>query len=300
MHPPAPYRLVRLNRETHSVHYERYGETLHPVAGPAAEAEALYVRQLDLRARATAAARPFPAVREATDGHPDPEFVIWDVGLGAGGNALTVLRRLDDIPASLRLVSFDETAAPLRFALDHRAELGYLAGFESTVARLLERERHEFTVGALRVFWTLHLGDFPARVAQGRQDDTPAPHAILFDPFSPAKNPGMWTRRTLTNLARALDPRRPCALATYSRSTLVRTTLLLAGLFVGTGDALPGKEETTVAANDPALIARPLDRRWLARARASRAAEPLAAAAYRQLPLTEATWRELQAHPQFR
>jgi tRNA U34 5-methylaminomethyl-2-thiouridine-forming methyltransferase MnmC len=300
MSAPSVYRLVRLANDTHSVHYERYGETLHPVAGPVAEAEALYVGQLRLRERIEAAARHFPAARDGFDPHPDGEFVIWDVGLGAGGNALTVLRCLDDLPARVRLVSFDETPAPLRFALDHRDELGYLGGFETAVGRLLECGRHEFNVGELRIHWALHIGDFPAWLNGGCGDGAPAPHAVLFDPFSPAKNPAMWTRRVLSDLARALEPHRPCALATYSRSTLVRTTLLLAGFFVGVGAALPGKEETTVAANDPALIAQPLDHRWLAKARASRAAEPLTGAVYRQLPLDDSTWRELQAHPQFR
>ena len=48
-----------------------------------AEAEALYVKQLSLVER----------VREQ-----EGEFVIWDVGLGAAANALTVLRAAREIP----------------------------------------------------------------------------------------------------------------------------------------------------------------------------------------------------------
>jgi hypothetical protein len=48
--------------------------------------------------------------------------------------------------------------------------------------------------------------------------------------------------------------------------------LLLAGFFVGVGHATGQKEETTIAANSPQLIAEPLDRKWLARARASHSA----------------------------
>ena len=47
----------------------------------------------------------------------------------------------------------------------------------------------------------------------------------------------MWSQPLFAELYRLLDPARPCALATYSRSTMLRVALLLAGFFVGTGDA---------------------------------------------------------------
>src|SRR5207237_6427092 len=65
------------------------------------------------------------------------------------------------------------------------------------------------------------------------------------------------------NLFRVLDPHRPCALTTYSRSTMLRATLLLAGFYVGAGIATGRKEETTIAANAPDLVPTPLDSRWL-------------------------------------
>jgi hypothetical protein len=110
----------------------------------------------------------------------------------------------------------------------------------------------------------------------------------------------MWTLPVFTDLHRLLDPARPCALPTYSRSTLLRVTLLLAGFFVGVGHATGEKEETTLAANTPALIDEPLDRPWLTRARRSTSAEPLHEPVYRQARLSVATWERLLEHPQFR
>jgi hypothetical protein len=127
----------------------------------------------------------------------------------------------------------------------------------------------------------------------------PTPHAILYDPFSPAKNPAMWTLPLFTNLFRLLDPARACALATYSRSTMTRVALLLAGFYVGAGQATGEKEETTIAANTLELIGEPLDRRWLERARRSHSAEPLWEPIYRQARLAPATWEGLRRHPQF-
>jgi queuine tRNA-ribosyltransferase len=301
---PTSYRLVRLRNGACSVRALAEAETFHPVIGPALEAEALYARQLHLPER----------VREASG-----EFVVWDVGLGAAANALTVIRLvregLKGKPAQLRLVSFDLTTDAVAFALEHGAELGYVAGYESALAGLIKNHFVKFNDGLLNIEWTLEPGDFPAwlerlvgrdalpRVQADRQvcpTELPAPHAILFDPHSPKKNPAMWTALLFADLFHRLDPQRPCALATYTRSTMARVALLLGGFFVGVGHPSGLKEETTVAANRPDLLDEPLDRRWLERAKGSHSAEPLSGPVYRQMPLSPETWEKLRHHPQFR
>ena len=109
----------------------------------------------------------------------------------------------------------------------------------------------------------------------------------------------MWTLPLFTNLFALLDPQRPCALPTYSRSTIMRVTLLLAGFFVGVGHATGEKEETTIAANTLDLITEPLNQRWLERARRSHSAEPLHDDVYKIGPLTPESWEKLRKHPQF-
>jgi hypothetical protein len=109
----------------------------------------------------------------------------------------------------------------------------------------------------------------------------------------------MWTASLFADLYGCLDPRRPCAMPTYSRSTMLRVTLLLAGFFVGAGRATGEKEETTMAANSPALLEEPLSREWLQRAHRSRSAEPLGTPVYRQAHLSRESWEKLQRHPQF-
>ncbi len=308
------YQLVQLVGGAHSVHSLAHRETFHPVIGPVAEAEALYVRQLDLPAR----------VRRH-----EGEFVIWDVGLGAAANALTVLRATREIPCAIRLVSFDHTLEPLQFALQHADALGYFGGYETHLQTLLTHYHASFQDAAQRVDWDLHLGDFPTLLSSlieqshnsvlpasrrqnsdhaaqlpellpaGRRQHVAAPHAILFDAYSPAKNPAMWSAPLFTNLFKLLDPERPCAMPTYSRSTMLRVTLLLSGFFVGAGHATGEKEETTIAANTPALITEPLDAKWLERVRNSTSAEPLWEPVYRQARLSAETWEKLRVHPQF-
>ena len=282
------YQLVQLVGGAHSVHSLAHRETFHPVIGPVAEAEALYVRQLDLSAR----------VRRH-----EGEFVIWDVGLGAAANALTVLRATREIPCAIRLVSFDHTLEPLQFALQHADALGYFHGYEAHLQTLLSNHHASFRDAEQRVEWNLHLGDFPTLLTHSLSNlparTLPAPHAILFDAYSPAKNPAMWSAPLFTNLFKLLDPQRPCAMPTYSRSTMLRVTLLLAGFFVGAGHATGEKEETTIAANTLDLITEPLDEKWLERVRNSTSAEPLWEPVYRQARLSAETWERLQLHPQF-
>jgi tRNA U34 5-methylaminomethyl-2-thiouridine-forming methyltransferase MnmC len=283
------YQLVRLANGAHSLHSLEFGETFHPVIGPVAEAEALYVNQLRLR--------------ERLQNHVG-EFVIWDVGLGAAANALTVLRATRDLTTPVRLVSFDYTTEPVEFALQHAAALGYFDGYETQTRTLLEKHSVQFTDGARELNWQFHLGDFPTLLANSQLSTpnsqfSPAPHAILFDAFSPAKNPAMWTLPLFTQLFATLDPQRPCALPTYSRSTIMRVTLLLAGFYVGVGHATGEKEETTIAANSLSLLAEPLDLKWLDRARRSHSAEPMREPTYKIAPLSPESWAQLQAHPQF-
>ena len=273
------YQLVRLANGAFSIRSLAEDETFHPVIGPAAEAQTLYIDQLKLRHR--------------LQSHSG-EFVVWDVGLGAAANVLSVFRAAADLPCSLRVISFDRTIEPLRFAFRHAEKLGYFAGYEKLVTDFLATGR----ASVARAQWELCQGDFP-ELMRSRALPLPPPHAILFDPFSPAKNPAMWTTPLFSDLFRRLDPLRPCAMPTYSRSTMLRVTLLLAGFFVGIGHATGEKEETTLAGNVPELLDQPLPRAWLRRARLSKSAEPMWDPIYRQSRLCPETWERLLQHPQF-
>lgn len=267
-----PFELVTVASGARSLRCQVHGETFHPVIGPVAEALALHVEGQRLIQRAAATEGP---------------FVVWDVGLGAAANALTAL---DALRASrqVELHSFDSTTEPLAFALEHAEALGYLAPHRETVGRLLADG--QAVEGG--VTWTIHRGDFREQL-----DVAPAPHAILYDPYSPKANPELWNLAHFTALAARLNPARPCLLSNYTRSTAVRVTLLLAGFYVGRGGATGEKDETTLAANDPALLAAPFDRDWLQRVRRSTKGAPLRGGPGG--PISEEDWAALLAHPQF-
>lgn len=277
------HRLVKLANGAWSVHALAIGETCHPVIGPVAEAEALYVQQLRLRERIQGA----------------EEFVVWDVGLGAAANAVTVIRACGEIGCRLRLISFENNLEMLRFGLRHTEKLNFLAGFEDLLTELTTRHKVSFTHLRAKVDWELHLADFPSLVASPKAQRLPRPRVILFDAYSPMKNPAMWTQSLFSAMLGLTDQAQGCLLPTYSRSTMLRVTLLMAGWYVGCGAATGEKEETTLAANRLDLLDAPLGQDWLARVWRSGGAEPMRELIYRQAPLAPETREKLIRHPQF-
>jgi tRNA U34 5-methylaminomethyl-2-thiouridine-forming methyltransferase MnmC len=274
---PAIFELVSVKSGVQSLRCRTTGEVFHPVVGPMIEARILHVRQQRLLERAAQANGP---------------FIIWDVGLGAAANAIAVIEAFEEAQsARIELHSFDETIEPLRFALGHASELGYLAPHTEKVARLLADQP---TPGPLQ--WKLHVADFRALI---KVAPLPAPHAILYDPYSAGKNPGMWTLAHFQNIRSRLDEDVPCMLTNYTRSTAVRVTLLLAGFFVGHGDGVGEKDQTTVASNLLEMIAKPLDAAWLNRVRYSTKGAPLREGEI-EGPIGAEDWIRLLEHPQFR
>ena len=287
------FELVPLASGVNSLRSRVNGQTFHPVVGPQKEAETVHVAGTRLVERANAL-----AFREAGDA-----FVIWDVGLGAAANALAAMSALRagyHGEKVVRMLSFDHTLGALGFAIGEAEALGYPAGWLAELRALRDTGMVKMTLGGGGgLDWRMYLEDFPARL--GRAAELPAPHAVFYDPYSPSVNPEMWTLETFAALFARTRTDAPCLLTTYTRSTAVRVTLLLAGWYVGVGGATGEKDETTVAANAPGLVERPLPRSWLEKTvYASTNAAPLRAgnAAGARGPISEGDFERLRAHPQ--
>ena len=201
---------------------------------------------------------------------------------------------------------------PLRFALEHSSALGYFDSYESVVQKFMDQGTVEFDNEGQKVTWDFLLGDFPSCIKTLRKtgfwpdssksfnpDTISSPSAILFDAYSPAKNPSMWTHSLFSDIAGMTTPCNPCSMATYSRSTSLRVTLLLAGFYVGYGHGTGEKEQTTLAATSRSLLEKPLEKKWLQSVMKSTSAEPLWEPVYRQAPLSPDSLLKLSNHPQF-
>lgn len=223
------------------------GEVMHPVVGPLVEAPQLYVKPSRL------------AERLASDA--DAPLVLFDVGLGAGSNAVAAWRVSEGRRAPgrrLHIVSFDRTTAGLALAVqpDHAAAFD-LAGEAGDAARaLLETGHHETDATT----WTLALGELPDTLSGGPWG--PA-DVVYWDAYSPRANPRLWTVAAFEALFAACGPQ--VSVHTYSAATATRSALLLAGFWVGAGGASASKAQTTVAATRREELVAPLGERWLER-----------------------------------
>ena len=168
------FELVTLRNGARAVRHLGHGEVMHPSVGPWQEARALYVEQSRLEEKLRV---------------EGPPLHVWDVGLGAGTNAIAALTCARELGAGqrreLRVVSFEIDCAPLRLALSDAAGFPFLQPFAAAGEALLKGQR--WSEG--RSHWQLHLGD-AAELWRGVWE--PA-DLIFFDPFSPASNPALWT-----------------------------------------------------------------------------------------------------------
>ena len=247
------HEVVRTRGGALAVRSVEDGEIMHPGVGPLVEATELYVVQSRLADR----------LRDrGGDGVGGAALVLFDVGLGAGSNALAARAVSERAPAGagrLEIVSFERDLGALALALAHGAPFAldgdHDPGNAEAARALLADGRHE----TARTCWRLERGDIIEALARQR-----APADIVFwDPFSPRANPSLWTVAALAAARRVAGPR--CTLFTYSASTATRVAMLLGGWAVGVGAGIGDKRQTTAAAVTAADLARPLDRRWLAR-----------------------------------
>jgi len=276
-----PFELVILKGGRASIRSVVHGETMHIGTDPQTEALELHIRQQRLPERLAAWNAPEP-------------FVIWDIGLGPAGNAITAIEALSHTTKSVEIHSFEISTVVLEFALQHSEALEYLKGREGAIRQLLD-DGVAFPTPQIR--WQLHRGDFSKS-----SHNAPAPSSIFFDPYSPARNAEMWSLENFRSLWNVVNlPDAPdCLMTNYTRSTSARVTMALAGWFIGKGVPTGGKDETTIAANRIALLSSPFDHTWLERVHTSTNASPLRGRNYERGPISVEDFARLKALPQFR
>jgi len=250
------------------------GEIMHAVHHPDLEAARIYVDQSVLIARALAAP---PAAA--------PPLVVWDVGLGAGHNAMALVRAIEGaiegaiggavggavapaaeptgrrarVPGSepalarapIELISFARDLDALRLALAHVEHFPHLRHRAPHVVAHRGSYRHE------RFTWSLCEADFLTAFA-----GQPQPDVIFYDPSSATVDAAMWSLAAFTRLFAYLT--KPVELFSYTSSTAIRSAMLIAGFHVARGVASGPEPETTIALTQPRLPHALLGRDWLA------------------------------------
>jgi queuine tRNA-ribosyltransferase len=269
---------VIVNEEIGYIRDMQSGEVMHLGTDPAKEARSLYVEQSCLVDRLqTFAEQP---------------LVVWDVGLGAGANAMSAILSVEDatqmIARPLNLVSFENDLDSLKLALDHPAWFKHLR--HAAPRALLKEQRWQSRLAPIE--WRLLAGDFALR-----KFEAPPPDIVFFDPFSFRTDSALWTTEAFRELLRAFSGA-AVELFTYTYSTKVRAAMLAAGFYVAKGRATGPKGETTVALSPAAAAgthAREfLGNDWLGKWQRSDAQVPFGS------DPNDASWREaVLRHPQF-
>jgi queuine tRNA-ribosyltransferase len=260
------HEVVRTRRGDLAIRCREVGEVMHPGVGPLAEARQLYVGQSRLAERLRAAQSGNQDGR-----HEETPLVLFDVGLGAGSNALAAWEESARAPATARpleMVSFERDLGALHLGLslpaDDAGALGFTPASAAAARALLAAGEHR----SARTCWRLRPGELlPALAAEPSAADI-----VFWDPFSPRANPELWTVAAFAAVRARAGAR--CTLFTYSASTATRVAMLLAGWVVGVGDPVGDKAETTAAAVDGRDLARPLGPRFLERLGRSQAPLP--------------------------
>jgi queuine tRNA-ribosyltransferase len=228
------------------------GEIMHSRTEPMEEARKLYVEQSFLAERLTENPRT-----------KDP-LVIWDVGLGAGANAMAAIECYEKVSdaRSLQIISFENDLDSLRLALERQRDFPYLR-VDATTAILADG--HWQSPNDAGLSWQLFPGDFVEAMERAT-----APDLIFYDMFSTRSSAHLWTLSVFRKLFAACAGR-AVELFTYTCSTANRAALLASGFHLARGRNAGEKIETTIALT-PAALRSPvtqrrelLDSDWLAK-----------------------------------
>jgi queuine tRNA-ribosyltransferase len=250
--PPQPRQAQALALGGYEVHVAREGfasirhvasgEVMHARTPPMVEAESLYVDQAGLAERLQLG----PA-EDASDAAP---LVLWDVGLGAGANAMAAIRCYEQTAAlhpvrALEIISFENDLDSLRLAFAHRRHFPYLR--HAAPASILDSGRWSANTHA-GLTWRLVEGD----VFLTLTEVMPRPDLVFYDLFSGRTHAEAWTLSSFRRLFEAFGTR-DAELFTYTASTAARVAMLGAGFLVATGRATDDKPESTIAFTPAAL-----------------------------------------------
>ena len=264
------------------------GEIMHSVNKPEEESNRVYIQQSDL----------FNKLKRS-DNVEKKDIILWDVGLGAAHNAMAAIRCAEEALARngseavnrLVLYSFECDLNPLKLACKCNKEFPHL--HHSAPFKLLKDgfwENSEHTIK-----WILVEGNYLKFFHNCEKPDI-----IYYDPFSPKVDGDCWSLDAFKALFDYCNGK-SYELYTYTTSTMIRSTMLVAGMWVGKGVPTGPKESTTIAFSDEEtakkhkLAGNLLTKEWLDRWHRSQAQFPKNFPEENKPAFTQS----IELHPQF-
>ncbi len=214
--------------DSYTVFHQSYDEAMHSYEG--AYAEALHRHVLPSRALTTG----------------EKNLRILDVGFGIGYNILACIAQAsrNGIDKKIEFISFE-----------------YDRSYRKLMSSLSFGDYRDSLYALVRTAYDteMYSGDsFTIRVLFGDARDTirtiqdESCNAVFHDPFSPAKNPELWSVDFFRELYRVV--RDDAIITTYSRASQVRSAFFEAGFFIGENRSPELKKNGTVAAKNREYI----------------------------------------------
>ncbi len=278
------YEVIDSVKGFSSIRQMSSGEIMHSVNEPEEEANRIYIEPSQLETK-------------LVHGDENKPLVIWDVGLGAGHNAMALIHALEVIyrdksnETKLRkveLISFEIDLDPLKLALKNASHFPHVQhpALPSIAKNGMWKNEK------LQIEWKLLAGDVRTRYLEA-----PLPDLVYYDLFSTKTNAPFWISSWFSEIYQHCKSH-PLKFMTYTSSTAVRAALLSSGFFVAKGLGTGARTDTTIAYNsndeatrDPNL----LDDEWLARYSRSQAKYPPELSENARIAFEQSVLR----HPQF-
>lgn len=216
------YKIILTGDGSSSLYSDEYDETMHTTDGAFSEAVVKHITPSRIIERM------------------GTETSVLDVGMGLGYNALALMQRFREVKkkASLSIVSLEKDFSflPLMETVEFQGPL--LQPLYAVIKKAAAEGEASLEGITLRVI----RGDARDAVLslKGSSFD-----AVFQDPYSPSKNPELWTVDYFRALSSICSD--TCIITTYSSAPHIRRALIEAGFSVGRGPGMGMKREGTVA-----------------------------------------------------
>ncbi len=227
----ARYTIVKTGDGSYTLYLHDYDEHMHSLSGAYEEALLKHVRPSGIIDK------------------KNSTLHVLDVGFGLGYNILALLVELERIGYSgnllisslekersllpaLRSIRFDDYRDNLYSFIQNAYINGSCATGRTTIYMFFGDARE-------------HIRTLPDNTFD----------AVFFDPFSPSRNPELWSVDLFKNVYRSMNE--AAVLTTYSSAPQIRAALLESGFIIGRGPSVGGKREGTLAAKTGIIAALP-------------------------------------------
>lgn len=223
---PSPddkrYEFVQTQDGSYTLYLTEYGEHMHSLSGAYEEAVLKHVHPSGIL------------------NQNKKKLMVLDVGFGLGYNILALIDELakSNFSGSLSVISLEKEQSlfPALRSITFQNSRNDTYSFIKQAYKNGSSRRGAITIAVL-------FGDARDTVrslADGAFD------AVFFDPFSPSRNPELWSVDFFKHMFRLMTG--AAILTTYSSAPQIRMALLEAGFTIGRAPSVGGKREGTVAA----------------------------------------------------